>query len=104
VTYSLHPGAEQDIADALDFYREQAGVLIAQRFLSEFERIAQLLVEHPDIGTPTSKGRRVFPLRVHTPSCIEALRPAFESLSCGTSTGSPATAGHERKPDQELNR
>ena len=70
MTYSLHPGAEQDIADALDFYREQAGVLIAQRFLSEFERIAQLLIEHPDIGTPTSKGRRVFPLRVFPYSVV----------------------------------
>jgi plasmid stabilization system protein ParE len=70
VTYSLHPGAEQDIADALDFYREQAGVLIAQRFLSEFERIAQLLVEYPDIGTATSKGRRVFPLRVFPYSVV----------------------------------
>jgi toxin ParE1/3/4 len=77
VTYSLHPGAEQDIADALDFYREQAGVLIAQRFLSEFERIAQLLVEHPDIGTPTSKGRRVFPLRVFPYSVV------YRSLEAG---------------------
>ena len=70
MTYSLHPDAEQDIANALDFYREKAGVLIAQRFLSEFERIAQLLIEHPDIGTPTSKGRRVFPLRVFPYSVV----------------------------------
>ena len=70
MTYSLHPGAEQDIADALDFYTEQAGVLIAQRFLSEFERVVQLLVEHPGIGTPTTKGRRVFPLRVFPYSVV----------------------------------
>ena len=70
MTYSLHPDAEQDIADALDFYREQAGVLIAQRFLSEFERIAQLLFEYPDIGTAMSKGRRVFPLRVFPYSVV----------------------------------
>jgi hypothetical protein len=44
VTYSLHPGAEQDIADGLDFYTEQAGLLVAQRFLDEFERVAKLLV------------------------------------------------------------
>ena len=25
MTYSLHPGAEHDIANALDFYSEQAG-------------------------------------------------------------------------------
>ena len=64
MTYSLHPGAEQDIADASDFYRERAGLLVAQRFLDEFERVARLLVTHPGFGTPTTKGRRVFPLRV----------------------------------------
>lgn len=70
MTYSLHPGAEQDIADALDFYAEQAGPLVARRFLSEFERVAQLLVEHPGFGTPTPKGRRVFPLRVFPYSIV----------------------------------
>jgi plasmid stabilization system protein ParE len=70
VTYSLHPGAEQDIADALDFYTEQAGLLVAQRFLDEFERVAKLLVTHPAFGTPTTKGRRVFPLRVFPYSVV----------------------------------
>jgi plasmid stabilization system protein ParE len=70
VRYSLHPGAEQDIADALDFYAEQAGLLVAQRFLTEFERVAQLLVEHPGFGTPTTKGRRVFPLRIFPYSVV----------------------------------
>jgi len=70
VTYSLHRGTEQDIAGALDFYTEQAGVPIARRFLSEFEGVAHLLVEHPGIGTPTTKGRRVFPLRVFPYSVV----------------------------------
>jgi toxin ParE1/3/4 len=70
VTYSLHPGAEQDIADALDFYTGQAAPLVAQRFLSEFERVANLLVEHPGFGTPTTRGRRVFPLRVFPYSVV----------------------------------
>ena len=43
MTYSLHPGAERDIADALDFYKEQAGPLVAGRFLEEFERVAALV-------------------------------------------------------------
>lgn len=64
MTYSLDPGAEQDIADVLDFYTEQAGLPVAQRFLDEFERVARLLVTNPGFGTPTTKGRRVFPLRV----------------------------------------
>jgi plasmid stabilization system protein ParE len=70
VTYSLHPGAEQDIADALDFYTEQAGQLVAQRFLDEFERVAELLVAHPGFGTPITKGRRVFPMRVFPYSVV----------------------------------
>ena len=70
MTYSLHPGAEQDIAAALDFYTEQAGLLLAQRFLDEFERVARLLVTHPGFGTPTTEGRRVFPLRIFPYSVV----------------------------------
>jgi len=33
VTYSLHPGAEGDLASLLDFYRAAAGVEVAARFL-----------------------------------------------------------------------
>ena len=64
MSYTLHPGAEQDIADTLDFYREQAGVVVAERFLQEFERTAELLVDHPGLGTPTRRGRRAFPLKI----------------------------------------
>jgi toxin ParE1/3/4 len=70
VTWSLHPGAEQDIADALDFYTEQAGPLVARRFFNEFERVANLLVEYPGLGTPTTRGRRVFLLRVFPYSVV----------------------------------
>lgn len=77
MTYSLHPGAERDIADALDFYAERAGMVIARRFLSEFERVAQLLVEQPDIDTPTTKGRRIFALRVFPYSVV------YRSLDTG---------------------
>jgi plasmid stabilization system protein ParE len=70
VTYSLHPGAEQDIADALDSYAEQAGPIVAQRFFSEFERVANLLAEHSGLGTPTERRRGVFPLRVFPYSVV----------------------------------
>jgi plasmid stabilization system protein ParE len=70
VTYSLHPEAEQDVADALAFYAEQAGPLVARRFFNEFERVANLLAEYPDLGTPTTRGRRVFPLRVFPYSIV----------------------------------
>ena len=68
--YSLHPGAENDVADALDFYSEHAGYAIAERFLEEFERVAKLLVEHPDLGKPTTRGRRIFPLKVFPYSVV----------------------------------
>lgn len=64
MTYSLHPGVEHDIANALDFYSEQASPMVAERFLDEFERVVKLLFEHPDLGTPTTRGRRAFPLKV----------------------------------------
>ena len=64
MTYSLHPGAEHDVANALNFYSEHAGPVVAGRFLEEFERVAKLLVEHPGLGTPTMRGRRAFPLKV----------------------------------------
>ena len=70
MTYSLHPGAEQDSSDALDFYVQQAGLRVAQRFFSEFERVVNLLVEHPSLGTPTTRGRRSFPLRVFPYSVV----------------------------------
>ena len=70
MTYSLHPGAERDVADALDFYSEHAGSIVAARFLEEFERIANLLVEHPDLGTPTMRGRRTFSLKVFPYSVV----------------------------------
>lgn len=70
MTYSLHPGAEKDVADAIDFYAEEAGITVAERFLAEFERVANLLMRHPGFGTPASRGRRVFPLHVFPYSVV----------------------------------
>jgi plasmid stabilization system protein ParE len=70
VSYWLHPDAEHDVADAVDFYLTNAGRSVALRFLTEFERVATLLVEHPGLGTPSSKGRRTFPLRVFPYSLV----------------------------------
>jgi plasmid stabilization system protein ParE len=64
VTYSLHPDAERDISDAMEFYADKAGLPVARRFLDEFEPAVRLLVAHPDIGIPIAKGRRMFPLSV----------------------------------------
>lgn len=48
--YSLHPGAAQDLRDAADFYREQAGNALSQALFAEFERSVALLVRHPALG------------------------------------------------------
>lgn len=70
MTYSLHPGAEHDIANALDFYSEHAGPVVAGRFLEEFERVAKLLVEYTSLGTPTTRGRKTFPMKVFPYSVV----------------------------------
>jgi len=63
MTYSLHRGAEQDLLEAAHFYRREGGSRLANRFLSELERVAELVVEFPGIGTPTDGLRRAHPLR-----------------------------------------
>ncbi|MEQ1592866.1 MAG: type II toxin-antitoxin system RelE/ParE family toxin [Thiobacillaceae bacterium] len=68
--FSLHAEAEQDISDVMDFYAAHAGYAVAKRFLDEFERAVRILLEHPDIGTPIAKGRRVFPVRVFPYSVV----------------------------------
>jgi plasmid stabilization system protein ParE len=60
VNYSLHRGAEQDLLEAARFYKKEAGSRLANRFLTKFERVAELLIEHPKIGTPVDELRRVF--------------------------------------------
>ena len=59
---SVHPGAEQDLADAFRFYKREAGAGVARRFLAEFERITALLQEFPHLGTRTGDERRAYPL------------------------------------------
>jgi plasmid stabilization system protein ParE len=68
--YALHPEAESDISNALDFYAKETGIAVAERFLSAFERVDYLLVRHPGFGTPAAKGRRTFPLQVFPYSIV----------------------------------
>ena len=63
MTYSLHPEAARELEQALAFYRDQGGIGVARAFLVEFERVSKLLVLNPGFGTPTTGGRRSFPLR-----------------------------------------
>lgn len=63
MTYTFHPEAEKELAEALTFYREEGGKAIAQAFLKEIGRVAELLVSNPGFGTPVGGTRRSFPLR-----------------------------------------
>ncbi|HXS19287.1 MAG TPA: type II toxin-antitoxin system RelE/ParE family toxin [Polyangiaceae bacterium] len=63
MSYSLHPEAEQELASASAFYKEQAGLALATAFLAEFERVAEVLVQNPNLGTPVSNGLRIHPFR-----------------------------------------
>jgi len=59
---SIHRFAADDLAEAVRFYKKEAGTGVARRLLNEFERVAKLLEEFPGIGTPTADGRQSFPL------------------------------------------
>lgn len=62
MTYILHRVAERDLEEAFVFYCKTGSGRVALRFLAEFERVAELLDESPEIGTPTLGNRRTFPL------------------------------------------
>lgn len=64
MTCSLHPQVERDLDEAAEHLLRHASARTVARFLAEFERVANLLVEHPDIGTPISRGRRIHPFKV----------------------------------------
>jgi plasmid stabilization system protein ParE len=76
VTYSLHRGAEADLLEAALFYRREGGAKLAERFLREFERVADLLVKFPGIGTPADEWRRAHPLQDFPYSVIDSARGA----------------------------
>jgi len=59
---SIHRFAADDLAEAVRFYKKEAGTGVAHRLLNEFERVAKLLEQFPGIGTPTADGRQSFPL------------------------------------------
>jgi toxin ParE1/3/4 len=61
---TLHPAAEDDIHQAAAFYEREGTPLVAARFVAEFKRLATLVSEHPDIGSPRSNGRRGFSMNV----------------------------------------
>lgn len=66
---TLHPGAERDLAEAAAFYEREGSPALAARFILEFKRASQRIVEHPELGASRANGRRglrldIFPYTV----------------------------------------
>lgn len=61
---TLHPAAEEDLLRAAEFYEREGSPALAARFLSEFKRLAVLLAEQPEIGSPRAGGRRGFSMSI----------------------------------------
>jgi plasmid stabilization system protein ParE len=61
---TIHPGAEQDLREAAEFYEREGSPLIASRFIGEFKRLVSLLQEYSQIGSPRSNGRRALSMKV----------------------------------------
>ena len=90
VSYFLSQEAEEELAEAIAFYDEQASTSVANAFLSEFTRAARLIAENPGLGKPTSRGRRLFPLHRFPYSLV--YRAEVEGVRIG------AVAHHSRRP------
>lgn len=68
--YSLHPEVGGDLEEAALHLQQRASPRTAAKFLAEFERVANLLVEHPGLGTPMLRGRKMHPLKVFKYSVV----------------------------------
>jgi plasmid stabilization system protein ParE len=71
---SMHAGASQDVASAVDFYTQSAGAQLATRFLNEFDRVARLIIINLGFGTPTTLGKRSYPLHGFPYSVVYSAR------------------------------
>ena len=90
MSYFLTPEAEAELAEAVSFYATHVSVTVARNFLARFEEKARLLSEFPGLGTPTAKGRRLFPIGRYPYSMIYRAEPGAIRIS--------AIAHHSRRP------
>jgi len=90
VSCLLAPEAEADLAEAASFYAEHVSVNVARNFLATFEEKTRLLIEFPGLGTPTTKGRCLFPIGRYPYSILDRAEPGAIRIS--------AIAHHSRRP------
>ena len=60
MNYSLHQEASQDLDNAAAYYQKQAGNILSQAFLNEFELAVKRLLRHPLLGTLWRNNKRKF--------------------------------------------
>lgn len=88
--YLLTPEAEGELTQAVAFYATNVSLKVARNFLAQFETKARLLAEFPGIGTPTTKGRRLFPIGRYPYSLLYRVDDGTVRIS--------AIAAHARRP------
>jgi toxin ParE1/3/4 len=70
MNYWLHPEAREDLREAAEFYRDNAGAALSQSVLAEFEHSVNLLLEHPGLGSKWRHGKRRLVMRLFPFSVI----------------------------------
>jgi len=90
VNYWLHPEAQEDLREAAEFFREQAGTALSQSFLAEFEHSVGLLLQYPGLGAMWRHGKRRFVTRRFPFSVIYTV--------VGDQVRILAVAHHSRRP------
>jgi toxin ParE1/3/4 len=63
MNYWLHPEAREDLREAAEFYRDNAGIALSQSLLAEFERSVKLLLAHPRLGGEWRRNKRRFVMK-----------------------------------------
>ena len=61
MSYTLHPDAETELMHAAIYLAEHASKKIANAYLNEFERVANLGDAYPKLGTPEDGEYRLYP-------------------------------------------
>ena len=71
---SVHPSAERDVLEAAAFYEREGSPALAARYVKEFGRVCELLLERPEIGSARGKDKRGFSMNVFPYTVIYRVR------------------------------
>lgn len=71
---SVGPEADRELTEGAVYYTREGGADVARAFVTEFERVIELLSVHPELGAPWGRGWRRFPIRRFPYSVVYYLR------------------------------